>query len=173
MIVCAPSIQRGEDGFCLSFPIPRESLQEARKVVANYRQKKLSLTVKPYRKPRSTDSNAYMWVLCQAIGEALGVPKEKVYRQAVKDTGPFYTASCAAQEAAGVVKCWQSNGTGWIAEQEDNFDGTVTVYLYPGSSTYDTAQMSRLIDSLISDCDDLGLTIQIPEEVRSLIEQMD
>lgn len=174
MIVAAPSIRRVEGGFELSFALPRESLQEARKMVERYRQstKPLSLTVKQYRKPRSTDANAYCWVLCQALGEALGVPKERVYRQHVRDVGPFYVASCASGEAEGVARCWQQNGVGWIAEIEDGFEES-TVYLYPGSSTYDTAQMSRLIDSLIEDCDDLGLDVQIPEEVRSLIESVD
>lgn len=174
MIVSAPSIQRVEGGYRLSFTLPRESLMDARKMVEKYRNgKPLTLTVKPFRKPRSVDANAYCWVLCQALGEALGVPKERVYRQHVKDVGPFFTAVYDAPEASGVARCWQQNGLGWIAELEDNFDGTDTVYLYPGSSTYDTAQMSRLIDSLIQDCDDLGLDVQIPEEVRSLIESLD
>ena len=171
MIAAAPSIERGEDGFRLSFLLPRESIQEARKLVMKYRQndKPLSLSVSVYRKPRSLDANAYMWVLCQAIGEALGLPKETVYRQHIRDFGPFFTSQYTPEEAAGVMRCWQSNGIGWLTDSEDNYDGTVTVYLYPGSKTYDTAQMSRLIDSLIEDCDDLGLMVQIPEEVRALL----
>jgi hypothetical protein len=43
-----------------------------------------------------------------------------------------------------------------------------------GSSTYDTAEMSRLIDGLVGDCSDVGMTdaeIASPEERRILKEK--
>lgn len=175
MLVDVPKIITEQDEHgrrrYLAFLLPKESLQEAQKLVMRYKEikKQLSLSVKVFRKPRSLDANAYCWVLCQAIGEALGIPKERVYRQHVKDVGPFYTAVFDAPEAEGAARCWASNGLGWMAEMQDNYDGTVTAFLYPGSSTYDTAQMSRLLDSLVSDCDDIGLDVQIPDEVRALL----
>lgn len=171
MVVGKPEIMDG--GRAIAFPLPPESVREARQTVMKYRETKrpIDITVKEFRKKRSGNANAFCWRLCQAIGEAVGVSKELVYRRHVKDVGAFHTAVCSEQDAAGVVKCWGQNGLGWIAETMTNYDGTVTVFLYPGSSTYDSKQMSRLIDSLVETCDDLGLTVQIPEEVRALLNE--
>ena len=49
-----------------------------------------------------------------------------------------------------------------------------TYIMLRGSSTYDTAEMSRLIDGLVGDCSDVGMTdaeIASPEERRILKEK--
>ena len=71
------------------------------------------------------------------------------------------------------MRSWRSNGVGWLIDYENNHDGTSTVLLYPGSSTYDSTQMKRLIDAMTAECEDLGLTVQIPPEVEALLEQVD
>jgi hypothetical protein len=45
------------------------------------------------------------------------------------------------------------------------------VILYYGSSTYDTAQMSRLINNIIEECRQLGIETKSEEEVQSLLRQ--
>lgn len=177
MLVTDPKITLTEEGLHLSFLLPRESELEARKLVYKEKEKPgrpLDLTVKQHRRARSLDANAYLWLLCQAIAEALNVTKETVYRKHIHDMGHFYAAQYATADAEGVARAWASNGIGWIAEVSDNYDGTSTVYLYPGSSTYDTAQFSRLLNSVVEDCNDLGLTVQLPPEVEALLhEQVD
>lgn len=174
MQVRPPKITRQVDDLFLSFPIEgRDELREAQRLVAEFRKtdKPLELSIKQARKRRSLDANGFMWLLCQALAECLQTSKDAVYRDFVRDYGHFYTTYCATEDVPGVVGAWRKNGIGWIAEASDNFDGTSTVLLYPGSSTYDTKQMSRLIDAMCRECDDLGLTVQLPEEIKELLKQ--
>lgn len=61
-------------------------------------------------------------------------------------------------------------GTGWITEQVDfEADGDhVRVRRYYGSSTYNTRQMSRLIDNLVQDCKAVGVETLTPAELARL-----
>lgn len=174
MLVHSPKITRQIDDLFLSFPlVGRDELREAQKLVADFRknEKPLELTLKQARKRRSVDANAFMWVLCQALAEVLQTSKEAVYRSFVRDYGQFYTTTCSTEDVIGITRAWAKNGTGWVSEYTNNFDGTATVLLYPGSSTYDSKQMSRLIDALCAECEDLGLTVQIPPEVEALLNE--
>lgn len=65
---------------------------------------------------------------------------------------------------------WSKNGLGWHTEAfPSKIDGCTNVILYYGSSTYDTRQMSALIDSLVQDCKALGIETKSEEEIDSLI----
>lgn len=167
----APSLDRTDGKLILSFPVDKASEFDARKLFLQYRDspKKLNLTVKPRRNKRSLEANDFMWALCQGIAEALRTTREEVYRRHIHDYGACYTATVAAAAAEPMAKAWCSNGIGWLSEAQNNYDGTYTLLFFPGSSTYDTAQMSRLIDSLVEECDDLGLECQLTPEERALL----
>ena len=67
---------------------------------------------------------------------------------------------------------WEHNGIGWQAEtMPSKLPGCTNVILYYGSSTYDTAQMSRLIDLIVQDCDALGIETKDPAEIDRLVEE--
>ena len=42
---------------------------------------------------------------------------------------------------------------------------------YKGSSLYDTLEMSRLIDGVVSDAQELGIDTMTPEEIREMKER--
>jgi hypothetical protein len=50
-------------------------------------------------------------------------------------------------------------------------EGCTNVVLYYGSSTYDKAQMSRLINNIVEECRQLGIETKSAEEVDSLLRQ--
>ena len=47
------------------------------------------------------------------------------------------------------------------------------VILYYGSSTYDTAQMARLIDLIVQDCKAQHIETADPEDIKSLLQMWD
>jgi hypothetical protein len=47
-------------------------------------------------------------------------------------------------------------------------NGCTNVILYYGSSTYNTAQMSLLIDHLVQDAKALGIETMTPQELEAL-----
>jgi hypothetical protein len=131
---------------------------------------KLSIEVKPFRKRRSLDANAYCWVLIDRIAENQGITKEEVYREAIRNIGGNSDIVCVKDNAVDkLCEGWRKNGVGW---QTDTFPsrirGCTNVILYYGSSTYDSAQMSRLIDTIIQDCKALDIPTETPSEIARL-----
>lgn len=67
---------------------------------------------------------------------------------------------------------WEKNGLGWLAETfPSKLPGCVNVTLYYGSSTYDTKQMSRLIDNIVQDCQAVGIETLTPDKLALLVEE--
>lgn len=134
-------------------------------------KEKLSIEVKPYRERRSLDANAYFFVLADKLATKLGVTKEEIYRNAIKEIGGVSETVCVKNQAVErLCEGWRKNGLGW---QTDTFpsklEGCTNVILYYGSSTYDTAQMSRLIENIVQDCQAVGIETRTPDEIANLL----
>lgn len=107
------------------------------------------MTVDKARRRRSLDANAYFWVLADKLATAQGLPSTtEIYRHYIKEIGGNREFVCVKKEAADkLCQGWERGGLGWLTERfTSKVDGCVNVILYYGSSVYDTAQMSRLID---------------------------
>ena len=130
----------------------------------------VELTLKRWRKRRSLDANAYAWVLIDKIAEASGVSKTEVYWNTIKEIGGVSTTVCVEDRAVDQLRAgWRKNGSGWISDtMPSKIPGCTNVTLYYGSSTYDTAQMARLIDLLIQDAKALGIETLPPAELERL-----
>lgn len=128
--------------------------------------------IRPKKSIRSLDANAYAWVLIDKLSAATGVPKTEVYRNAVRDVGGNMEIVCVKAEAAPTLrKIWESRGIGWQTEEDiSKLPGCVNVHLYYGSSTFDTAQMSRLIDNLIQDAKSVGIETLPPDKLKTMLE---
>lgn len=131
---------------------------------------KLSIEIKPYRARRSLDANAYFFVLADKLAEKLNTTKEEIYRNAIKEIGGVSETVCVKNKAVErLCEGWRNQGLGW---QTDTFpsklEGCTNVILYYGSSTYDSAQMSRLLDLIIQDCKEQGIPTETPDEIARL-----
>ena len=131
---------------------------------------KLSIEIKPFRQRRSLDANAYCWVLIDKIAESFGESKESVYRQYITNIGGNSEVVCVKNNAVErLCQGWQRNGLGWQTETfESKIEGCTNVTLYYGSSAYDSAQMSRLLDLIVQDCKQLGIPTETPNEIARL-----
>lgn len=138
---------------------------------------KLSIKVDKYSPKRSRDANAYLWKLCSLIADKLsddGIPhtKEEIYRKAIKSRGICREQGELAPDFAKTSRtAWEMLGTGWITEQVDfEPDGErVIVRYYYGSSTYSSKQLSRIIDWLTVECQNLGIETKPKAEIDSLL----
>ncbi len=133
---------------------------------------KLSLKIDRFREKRSLDANAYCWTLIGKIAEKTNVPKEDVYRAAIKEIGGNYDVVCVQDVAVEQLrKGWQKNGIGWQTDTlPSKISGCTNVVLYYGSSTYDVAQMQRLTSIIKQDCDALGIETKSQAEIDSLLK---
>jgi len=121
--------------------------------------KEYELTIKEHRKKRSKDANAYFWEFLDRLCFKLRIDKFDMYRELIRDIGGVSEVICVKAEAADrLIDGWKHNGIGWFAEKEESkLKGCTNVILYYGPSTYDSAQMSRLIDRLIWECQQVGI----------------
>lgn len=131
----------------------------------------VDLTVKRFRQRRSLDANAYAWVLIDKIAERMKLPKEAVYRDHIRALGGVSETVCVQDRAVDrLIQAWGKNGLGWQTETfPSKIAGCTNVTLYYGSSTYDTAQMSGLIDALVQSCKAIGIETMPQEQLDSLM----
>ena len=138
--------------------------------IENLTEKELNIKVVQFRKKRSLDANAYCWVLIDKLSEKLNISKEELYRGYIKNIGGNNTVVCVPDKAVGeLIKGWQHNGLGWQTDTlPSKIEGCTNVILYYGSSTYDTEQMSHLIDMVIQDCEAVDISTMTPRELAVL-----
>ena len=132
---------------------------------------KLTVKLGKFKKKRSLDANAYCWVLISKIAEKTNIPKDEVYRNAIRGIGGNYDVVCIQDKAVeSLCSAWSRNGIGWLTDTTlSKLDGCTNVMLYYGSSTYDVEQMSRLIDNIVQDCNALGIETKPQSEIDSLL----
>jgi len=163
----AAKIVRDEDGFWLSLKIT--AIPKAREFVYNLKNKLYTATLKEHREKRSLDANAYAWVLMSKIADAVGTSKDEVYLEMLERYGVFTHIIAKPQAAARIKEEWRA-----VKEL-----GTVTVngqtgiqlQCYYGSSTYDTKEMSTLINGIVSECKDLDIETATPREIAMMCEE--
>jgi NADH/NAD ratio-sensing transcriptional regulator Rex len=133
----------------------------------------LTVKVDKFRQKRSLDANAYCWVLVGKIAEKTNIPKNEVYQNAIREMGGNYEIVCVQNKAVeSLCDKWQKNGIGWVTDTAPSkVKGCRNVFLYYGSSVFNTEEMSRLIEMLVQDCRSLGIEVKPKEEIDSLLRE--
>ena len=137
------------------------------------RESDVSVYVKKFRQKRSLDANAYCWVLLDKLAEHTGLSRIDLYRSYIREIGGNSETVCVVNAAVDKLReGWHHNGLGWQTDTlPSKLDGCTNVVLYYGSSTYDTAQMSRLIEMVVQDCRELGIETLPPHKLAALVEE--
>lgn len=164
-------MQYNEDGVWLCLKVNETA--PAHSFVLKQKDRLYDCVVQEHREKRSLDANAYAWVLMDRLAEVTGIPKEDIYREAVRNIGGNTETVCVKASAeAKVRESWSRNGLGWLTETTvSKLPGCVNVILYYGSSVFDVKQMSRLIDNLVADCKDLGIETLPPEKLAAMTQE--
>lgn len=134
-------------------------------------EKPFVLSIEQQKKRRSLSANAYMWTLAQKIAEKVGTTKEVVYRKNIREVGSFTVLEMTKEAVQRFIEAWQGNGIGYIAEPCDTNNGFTTVIAYHGSSTYNTNEMSRLIDALVTEAKSLGIETLPSWQIEGLVKE--
>jgi hypothetical protein len=164
-----------EGGWLMVKP-EKEDMGKAMNIVRNRKRMLYDLEVKEHRQKRSLDANAYAWVLINKLADAMRITPVEVYRQAIQNVGGNYEILPVKEEAAGHFKrIWEAKGLGWpcVDMGKSKIAGYRNMRAYYGSSTYDTRQMSQLIDNLVQDCKALDIETMTPEKLSLLMENWD
>ncbi|MBO5955179.1 MAG: hypothetical protein J6Q10_00090 [Clostridia bacterium] len=169
-------LNTNEHGVFLCIKLPLESRQKARDFVLNLKsEKKYVAKLCERKEKRSLDQNGYFWVLCNQLSAVLKIPPDALYKEYIKDIGGnFEITPIKAEAVKRWIEIWEGKGIGFIAEDlgESKIEGYHNVRNYFGSSTYDTAQMSRLLDLIIADCDENGIVTLEKEEIERMAQNV-
>ena len=140
-------------------------------------ENKLNIEMKKWYKKRSLDANAYCWVLCNNIANELSkngiTTKEEVYRDAILQVGSFEPFIVQEKTFEKFKRIWEKQGLGFLVQEVSRQDKCVKVNCYYGSSTYDSREMSLLIEILIQLAKSLNLETKSQNEINSLLESWD
>ena len=139
----------------------------------NLKEDKLSIEIKKWRKKRSLDANSYCWVLCDRIAKELSkesiVTKEQIYKDAISQVGTFEPMIIEEKAYDNFKRIWEKQGLGFIVQEVSRKDKCIKVHCYYGSSTYDTKEMSLLIEILIELAKSLNIETKPQAELDSLL----
>lgn len=122
-------------------------------------EKDYVIEVKQHKRKRSLSANAYFWTLCDQIAAHLGIAKEQIYRQYILNVGGNTEMLRVEDRAVQTLReIWESHGLGWqIETMPSGFEGWTDCIMYKGSSSFDTATMSRLINLAVQDAESYGI----------------
>lgn len=155
----------------ISFAINENLSQESLDNISNC---KLAITAKKWREKRSRDANAYFHVLVGKLADVLRISKPRCKNILIQRYGQAFLN---IDDTEAVIKSPVPPSQMLEMEEPHCFPcGSVTengvemtLYkMYRGSRTYDTREMSILIDGTIEECKEQGIETMTPNELARL-----
>lgn len=131
----------------------RINIEELKKIVE--KGKELSIDAKVYRVKRSLDSNAYLWVMLSKMADVMKTTKDELYLQ-VLDRYGVYTHIVVKPQAVSRIKAeWKVVRD--LGEVTINGTTGQQLQCFFSSSSYDSKEMSVLINGVVEECKELGI----------------
>lgn len=123
-----------------------------------------------HRDKRSLDANGMLWVCLQEIAQALHTDKWSVYLTMLKRYGKFSYVIVHPSAVEAMKKQWRELEE--VGEVDVNGKKGIQLLCYYGSSTYDSKEFSVLLDGVITEMREMGLTPPPTKEMQALIDAM-
>lgn len=139
--------------------------------------RKLSIKIVKYREKRSLNANAYFHVLVGKIAEAKTISKARAKNELIarygqpellEDGEPLIYKTNAPVEYMQELEIIHSIP---VKFTEENGKEVVFYKLYRGSHTYNTYEMSKLIDGTVADAKEYDIETLTPDELKRMMEQ--
>ena len=128
--------------------------------------------IKPFKKRRSLDANAYFHVLIDKISKALGKSADEIKTQLVFDYGTIASdehglkAGFKALKEVPITRFFKYAKP--IGECVENNKTFVKYLIYKETHTLDSAEMARLIEGTIDEAKQLGIETLTPAKIENL-----
>lgn len=165
------------EGGCLIIRPEKQDMGKAMALVRKHKDKLYNLEVKEYRKKRSLDANQKMWALINEMSTMLKLTPEEIYQGYISDVGNNYRVfPVKPEEINEVADEWCRGHLGRMVEDMGpcrlrDLIGYHNLKMYRGSSEYDTATFSRLLELVMQDCRQLGIETMSEREKSLLLEE--
>ena len=135
--------------------------------VERYKDKELDITIVRHSKKRGLAANAMLWACLGEIAAAARTDNWSAYLYMLERYGKYSTVLIKAEALPDLRRVWRE--TRVVGERED---GMVEVLCFYGSSTYTTEEFSGLLDGVVSDMKELGLTPPPSREMQAALEEL-
>ena len=135
------------------------------------RDKDLNIEIKEFKEKRSLSANAYFHVLVGKIADVQRVSHTEIHNYLIAEYG------CLDEDMPPIILDdevpWMKLETLHLrptpaAKTLDNGRLHRVYYVMRGSHTYDTAEMSRLIDATVDEAKALGIETMAPAEIERM-----
>ena len=126
----------------------------------------LSVEITPYREKRSLSANSYFWVLVSNIASVIKSDIDSVYLGLLERYGQFTHLLVKPNAVEKIKQQWKTVKV--LDEKQINGQKAVQLLCYYGSSTYDSKEMSTLIDGAVYEAKELGIEVRTPDELARL-----
>ena len=125
--------------------------------------------LKEYKEKRSLDANGLLWACLQEIAQAVKSDKWSIYLQMLKRYGKFDYVIVKKKAVEAMKKQWRELEE--VGEIDIHGQPAVQLLCYYGSSTYDRKEFSVLLDGVISEMKEIGLTPPPDRQTKELLER--
>jgi len=105
------------------------------------------------KRPRSLGQNALYWELLGQLAHVLRMGHDELHRRLIDDYGAYAVVSVREDVPLGQFFRYYRV----VGEGEANGQRFLHVRVHKGSSEMDTAEFSRLLDGLVSECEAQGI----------------
>lgn len=147
--------------------------ESCRKIWESLGEQEVTFTIKKRATPRSLNANNYAWSLIEQLAVAMKTDKDAVYEEMLRryGTGESYVDEAgneckvlfSLQEGvppALVARHYAETGIGYV-----NGKKFIHYRAIKGTSEYSTKEMSVFLDGIISECREVGIETDTPEQI--------
>lgn len=147
-------------------------VDEKPSVIETFKDIILDFVLKKYSEKRSLDANAYFHVLCDKLRQLHGLSMAAMKNELISKYGQIeylpngQMATMKTNLEPSVVNEWEYIHMSLVRVDPDAYWYRV----YRGSHTYNSKEMSQLIEGTVSDCKMWGIETATPDEIRRMEE---
>lgn len=134
--------------------------------------------VRLYKAPRTKSQNSYYWTLLSKVADAHKMSKTELHNRMLRDFGQVLQVddtvalTCLpdtdkAERKALQMETLHLKPTSQVREDKNGIMRRTYVILR-GSSDYNTAEMSALVDGIVQEAKQLGIETMTPAELEAI-----
>lgn len=138
--------------------------------LSDLQEKELDVTAKVHREKRSLNANSYFHVLSGKIAEKLGTSLNHEKNRLIREYGQYEVIDgmIPTVTVKAVYEDKMLDMDGVHLKVVERPCETVKMAFLRGSHTYNTAEMSRLIDATVEEAKELGIETLTPDQLARM-----
>ena len=153
--------------------------ESCRSIWEKFGGQEITFSVKKRATPRSINANNYAWSLIEKLAVAVKSDKDSVYEEMLRryGTGETYTDEAGNEckvlfslregvPPALVARHYAETGVGYVEGKK-----FIHYRAIKGTSEYSTKEMSVFLDGIISECQEVGIETDTPEQIARYKEE--